>query len=131
MKTTPKIGDAGEMEFRVESMHTIDFEDAAMPRVLSTPSLIWFLEMAARRALAPVLDDGECCVGTQVDIQHLAPTPIGERVVCQARVIHVDGAQVSFQLEAHDAHERIARGLHKRAIVRSDRFAARVRRKQA
>jgi predicted thioesterase len=97
--------------------------------VLSTPSLIWFLEHAARRALSPLLEDRETCVGTQIEIQHLAPTPLGERVCCRARVIGVDGRQINFQVEAHDQHELIARGLHKRAVVPVDRFASRVLRK--
>ena len=129
MKKPAKIGDTGELQFVVADEHTIDFGDGGMPRVLSTPTLIWFLEHAARRALAPVLEDADSCVGTHVDIQHLAPTPVGHRVTCKARVIAVDGRQVTFQVEAHDENERIARGLHRRAVVPIDRFAARVARK--
>jgi predicted thioesterase len=131
MKSTPKIGDTNELEFTVEAPHVIDFADEVLPAVLSTPNLINFLERAARRALAPHLESDESSLGTQIEVQHLAPTPPGQKVVCRARVIHVDGGTVTFQVEARDAHELIARGLHKRSIVRKQRFAARVRRKSS
>jgi predicted thioesterase len=41
----------------------------------------------------------------------------------------VDGTQISFQIEARDQHELIARGLHKRAVIRVDSFARRLQRK--
>ncbi|HJN10073.1 MAG TPA: hypothetical protein QF564_15410 [Pirellulaceae bacterium] len=74
MKRRPEVGDRGEMHFVVATEHTIDFCDDRMPAVLSTPSLIWNLEYAAVNALAPMLESHERCVGSQVDIQHLAPT---------------------------------------------------------
>lgn len=64
------------------------------------------------------------------DVQHLAATPLGERVICRARVIHSDGTLISFQLEAHDEHERIARGVHKLRVIQVARFAERVQRKR-
>jgi len=45
-------------------------------------------------------------------------------------VIHVEGSVVSFQIEARDAKELIARGLHKRRVILAERFAARLRRKE-
>lgn len=131
MQTNPKIGDVGEIRFIVDSSHVIQFDDPRMPAVLSTPSLIWFLEHAAINALAPLLESDECSLGTHVDVQHLAPTPPGDDVVCTARVIHTEGPTITFQVEAHDGTERIARGMHKRSVVRIERFAARVQKKQA
>ncbi len=129
MKAAPRIGDTAEIEFVVGPDHVIDFADDQMPAVLSTPCLIGLLERTARKALAPVLSAGESSVGVHVDMRHLAPTPPGRRVVCTARVIHVEGSVISFQIEARDQDELVARGLHKRRVVQIDRFAARVRRK--
>src|SRR5262245_53718967 len=85
MKASPKVGTTGEHRFVVEPKHAIDFADGQMPAVLSTPWLIWFLEHAARQAVLPFLESGESTVGTHVEVQHLAPTPLGETVSCQAR----------------------------------------------
>jgi predicted thioesterase len=130
MKTVPKVGTIGLVHFTVEQRHAIDFADERMPAVLSTPWLIWFLEHAAREAVLACLEPGESTVGTHIDVQHLAPTPLGQDVTCQARVIHCDGPLVSLQLQARDKHELIARGVHKLRIIHCDRFARRVRMKQ-
>ena len=129
MKCSPKVGDTGELRLVVERAHTIDFADDQMPAVFSTPQLILYLERAAREAIASVLEPGESSVGVHVDVQHLAPTPLGQEVACSARVIHVDGAVSTFQVEAHDEQDMIARGLHKRAVIKVDRFASRVQKK--
>jgi predicted thioesterase len=129
MKGSPKVGTTGEQRFVVELGHAIDFADSAMPAVLSTPWLIWFLEHAAREAVLPFLSPGECTVGTYVEVRHTAPTPVGQAVTGRARVVQADGATISFQLEAHDGHEQIARGLHRLQVIRVDRFAQRVQRK--
>jgi fluoroacetyl-CoA thioesterase len=129
MKGSPKVGTTGEQRFVVELGHAIDFADSAMPAVLSTPWLIWFLEHAAREAVLPFLSPGESTVGTYVEVRHTAPTPVGQAVTCRARVVQADGATISFQLEARDGHEQIARGLHRLQVIRVDRFAQRVQRK--
>ncbi len=128
MKQNPKVGTTGELRFVADQKHATSLTEDG-PAVLSTPWLIWFLEHAARDALPPFLDDNEGSVGIHVDLQHLAATPLGQEVVCTARVIHVDGTLISFQFEAHDEDELIARGTHKRKVVRVDRFAAAVARK--
>lgn len=125
MNTPVRPGDSGEITFVVEGPHAVSF-DPAMPPVLSTPSLLWFLEQAAIRALAPRLTGGEVSVGTEVELQHLAPTPVGGMVTCRARVVSADGPAVAFHVEAHDGHEVIARGFHRRRVVRAAGLARRV-----
>ena len=126
MKRSPRVGETGELSFVVTEQHAIDFADNQMPAVLSTPWLIWFLEHAAREAMLPLLEEGESTVGVHVDVEHLAPTPLGQQVTCTARVINADGSLVTMQFEAHDPQERIARGMHKLRVIRCDRFAKRV-----
>ena len=129
MKTAPRIGAVGEQKFVVDTPHVIHFAREGMPPVLSTPSLAWFLEHAAIAVLTPCLEPGECSVGSEIELQHLAPTPPGCTVICRARVIQVEGAAIAFQLEAEDDLEKIARGFHKRWIVQVSRFNARIGKK--
>jgi fluoroacetyl-CoA thioesterase len=44
-------------------------------------------------------------------------------------VIAADGRQFTFQIEARDDHEVIVRGLHKRAVIRTESFTRRVKAK--
>jgi predicted thioesterase len=130
MKTTPRLGMVAEERFTVDATNRIAFADGRMPSVLATPWLVAHMEYASRNAIAPCLDEHERSVGTFVEVEHLAPVPEGFTVVCRARVIHVDGPVVTFQVEAHDGTEPVARGLHKRRVIDADRFARRVARKK-
>jgi predicted thioesterase len=123
VKSSPKIGTTGELQFVVEQKHAIDFATDGMPAVLSTPHLIGLLERTARKALEPFLDADERSVGVEIELRHLAPTPLGAKVTCIARVYHVEGRKVDFQIEAREGSQLIARGLHKRAIIRVQSFA--------
>ena len=129
MKGAPKIGTTGEFSFVVGPEHAITFATDGMPAVLSTPILIGLFERTAREAIAPFLEASERSVGVEIELRHLAPTPLGARVTVTTRVIHTDGRLVDYQIEARDEHELIARGVHKRAVIRVEQFARRVQRK--
>jgi len=129
MKSRPRPGQAAEIRFVVEANHIIDFAVDGMPAVLATPWLIWFMEHTAREAMLPHLEPTESTVGTLVDIEHLAPTPLGQIVNCRAQVLSSDDSQFLFKLEAFDEQEKIANGLHKLNVINKTRFAGRVARK--
>ena len=129
MKSHPKIGTVGEVQFVVEQKHVLEFASDGMPAVLSTPNLIAIIERTARQSLVPFLDADERTVGAEIAIRHLAPTPLGARVTVTTRVISTEGHSVQFQIEARDEHELIARGIHKRAIIRTGTMARRVQAK--
>ena len=129
MKSRPRPGQAAKIRFVVEAKHIIDFAEEGMPAVLATPWLIWFMEHTAREAMLPHLEPTESTVGTLVDIEHLAPTPLGQAVNCRAQVLRSEGSQFLFKLEAFDEREKIANGLHKLNVIDKARFAGRVARK--
>src|SRR5262245_4595251 len=107
MKGRPRIGTAGEMVFTVGQEHVIDFTTGGMPAVLSTPKLIGLIERTARESLYSFLDDNERTVGVELDVRHLAPTPLGAQVTITTRVIHVEAKLVDFQFEVRDQQEMI------------------------
>lgn len=127
MKHPVPIGAVGELTFTVEAAHTITFDP--VPPVLSTPSLVWFLEHAAGRALEPVLEEGEISLGSEINLHHLAPTPLGGKVTCTARLISAEGATFLFQVQAREGGEVVARGTHRRVVVRAASFAKRLARR--
>ena len=129
MNSFPKIGTTGELQFVVEQKHAIDFATDGMPAVLSTPNLIGLLERTARQALHPFLEADERSVGIEIELRHFAATPLGQQVTCVARVVHVEGTKIAFQIKARDHRELIARGLHRRAVIRVQSFAAQIERR--
>ena len=118
------------MLFQVDQNHVIDFATYGMPAVLSTPILIGLLERTSRQTLMPFLDADERSVGVEIELRHMAPTPLGHKVTCTTRVISAQGTHVTFQVEARDQHEIVARGLHKRAVIRVGSFAKKVEQKK-
>ena len=129
MKSRPRIGEISELASPTDMAHAVEFHGNGMPAVVSTPNIIQFLERTARHVLTPHLESDERSVGLEIDIRHLAPTPVGQTIHCRAQVISVDGSKVQFQIEARDAHEVIVRGLHKRAVIRTESFSRKVKSK--
>ena len=126
------IGANGRFELVVRPEHLANqFKDTALPPVLATPVMIMVMENAALNAIKPYLDAGESAVGTRVEVRHLAPTPIGQRVVGEAEVTKVDGRHIEFTVRATDETEEIGAGTHERVIVDLARLAKRLNAKAA
>ncbi len=131
MKQPLRTGMSGELVETVGPQNRVSFADSRMPAVLATPWLVGYLEHAAREAIAQCLEEHERSVGTFIEIEHLAPAPEGSSVTFRARLIQAVGPVVTFQVEAQDGVELIARGLHRRRVIDVDRFARRVEKKRA
>lgn len=126
MAQTPRTGSHKTISFEVENSHSITFTHEVGISVLSTPSLIWFLEQAALQFLEPWLDDMSLSVGTHVDVEHLAPTAVGAVVECTAKLIYQDGPVYRFSVEAYSEGEKIAKGLHSRRIIQASQLIKRL-----
>ncbi len=87
--------------------------------VFATPMLVALLEETAIRCVAPALEPGAGTVGTRLDVEHKAPTPVGLMVTARARLIEVDRRRLVFQVEASDDQELIAAGTHERFVLKS------------
>jgi fluoroacetyl-CoA thioesterase len=121
------IGTLGRFELIVASEHLANrFKDQMLPPVLATPVMIMVMENAALNALKPYLEPGETALGTRVDIAHLAATPLGRKVIGEARVTKVDGRHIAFEVRVHDAGEEIGRGTHERMLIDVAKFHARL-----
>jgi fluoroacetyl-CoA thioesterase len=65
-------------------------------------------------------------VGVNLNVSHLAATPVEMRVTARAELVAVDGRRLTFKVEAYDEREKIGEGTHVRAIINLDRFMARL-----
>jgi predicted thioesterase len=97
--------------------------------VYATPAMVALMEAAAVAALAPALPEGQSSVGIALDIRHLAATPPGHQVRARAEAIEVQGARVTFQVQAWDEQELIGQGTHTRYVIDVARFVERVQTK--
>ena len=97
-----------------------------LPSVLATAEMIFAMECAAADSIKNMLPAGFVSVGTNVDIEHLAATPVGETIIASAKVSGIEEKTVIFTVEAHDQHTIIGRGEHKRGIVNLERFLEKI-----
>jgi len=93
-----------------------------MPEVYGTPFMIYLMEVAASNAVQSLLPPGWTSVGTEVNVKHLAATPVARTVTATAKVESVSDRLVTFSIEAHDGAELIGIGTHARAAIELARF---------
>ena len=122
-------GLAGEATLVVSANQTARHLGSGGVDVLATPIMIALMEDAARTLVDPKLEPGQMSVGVNLDVTHLAATPLGMRVTAKARLVAVEGRKLTFEVEAHDEREKIGEGTHIRAVINVDRFTARARQK--
>ena len=121
-----KIGMSAERTLVVPPERAVGHFVPHMPMVYATPMMILEMEMAAADAISARLQSGWVTVGTEVDIRHLAATPVGARVRTTAKVIAVERRVIRFEVEAFDDTRRIGAGRHARALVDVASFTKRL-----
>ena len=98
--------------------------------VFSTPMMVALMEEAACNVLAEFLNteqkaeqkSEQSSVGTQINVEHTAASPIGAVITASATITAVDGRKVSFDLHARDEKNDIGKGTHTRFIIDVERF---------
>jgi predicted thioesterase len=124
-RATIKVGISAERILVVPPERTVGHLLAGMPMVFATPMMILEMEMASGDAINKYLEPGWVTVGTEVDIRHLAASPVGATVRTTAKVIAVERRVIRFAVEAFDEHRRIGEGRHARGLVNLESFAKR------
>ena len=122
-------GLVGEAALMVEETHTASHLGSGGVEVLATPVMIALMEDAARSSVDSKLEQGQMSVGVNLNVSHLAATPVGMRVTARAELLAVEGRRLTFKVEARDEREIIGEGTHIRAIINLDRFMDRVHEK--
>jgi len=125
-----KPGLVGEATLIVEENHTAHYLRSGGVHVLATPIMIALMEEAAHNLVDPLLEPEKLSVGTNLNVKHLAATPIGMRVTARAELLAIDGRTLTFRVEAHDEREKVGEGTHTRAIISLEPFLARLQKKQ-
>jgi predicted thioesterase len=123
---TLKPGMTAELEWEVTESLTTKRGDY---RVFSTPSMTWFVEMTAHKLVEPHLQPGQGQVGLQVNIRHMAPTPMGKKVRCEAELVAVDRRKLSFKCKVYDEVEQVGEADHDRFVIDLDKYMAKLKAK--
>jgi fluoroacetyl-CoA thioesterase len=116
-------GTEGEVAVTVTEAMVASFDELGMVHpVYATWMMIKHMEEASRKVILPFLDEDEDAVGHAVDVVHLAPTPVGMRVVARAVLEKVEGNRIHCRLEAFNEREKIGEGRNVQVVVRRERL---------
>jgi predicted thioesterase len=119
MKQIPE-GDSDEMV--IETTPEMGVKHLPIP-MYSTPAMVGHFEGLCLKMLVPYQDVGETSVGYRVDVRHLAPTPIGQKVTVKGRVKEQQDRKVVFEVEAYrEDGTKIGEGEHERRVIDISRF---------
>jgi predicted thioesterase len=124
--TELKPGLVGESTETVTDKLTAESHGSGLVPAFATPAMVALMENASVAAIRQYLGAGQTSVGIEVNVKHLAATPVGMRVRARSEVTAIDGRRVSFKVEAWDDKEKIGEGTHTRAIVDDARFKQRI-----
>ncbi len=119
------LGLSAERTETVERHMTVGHFVPEMPFVYATPIMILLMEMTSGDAINPHLPQDFASVGMEVNVRHLAATPLGRLVRATAKVIEVDGRRVNFEVAVYDGDRKIGEGTHRRGVIDTAQFKSR------
>ena len=124
MKESLKPGISSEQTITTTSEMGIVHLGPDAPQMYSTPSMIQLMEGTCVHFLTPHMDEGEQTVGFHIDVRHLAPAAIGQKVRGKVTLKEIKGRRLLFDVEAYDEDAtNIGDFIHERAVVNIDRFS--------
>ncbi|WP_370040727.1 thioesterase family protein [Micromonospora sp. M71_S20] len=121
-------GLTARVELTVTDTDTAEAVGSGDVPVLGTPRVLALAEAATVAATAARMPGGSTTVGTRVELDHRAATPVGRTVVAQARLTAVDGRRLHFEVSVSDGDETVAEGRVERVLVDRQRFVERAAR---
>lgn len=124
--------DSATLTFTVTAADTALAVGSGSLPVLGTPRLLAWCEAATCAAVEADLAAGETSVGTRVELEHLAATPVGGTVEVTARQVYADGRLRRYAVSARNvtAEGRPGKlagsGEVTRVVVDAERFLGRL-----
>lgn len=119
-----KTGILGEQTILVDGSLTAKTFGSGTLEVYGTPAMIALIENTALKSIEPELEDGWGSVGTSLNVQHLASTPVGMKVTAKIELVEVDRRRLVFAAEVYDEVGLIGKGTHERFLVEEAKFQA-------
>ncbi len=121
-----EAGMKGTAEKLVTHENTANKYCSGALEVFATPAMIGLMEETCWKMVQPELEEGFGTVGTKVNICHLAPSPVGNTVKCEATLTEVDGRRLSFELVCTDGDKTVGTGTHERFIINNEKFMSKI-----
>ena len=115
------------LTFTVTSSDPAEALGSGSLAVLGTPRLLAWCEAVTCAAIDPTLSAGTTSVGTRVELEHRAASPVGTEVTVSAAASYVDGRLHRFTVAAHHRDGKVvATAEITRLVVDAEKFLGRL-----
>jgi fluoroacetyl-CoA thioesterase len=116
--------DSATIETVVSTVDTARAHGTGDVDVLGTPRVLALAEAATLAVAAGRVQPGQTTVGTHVELDHLAPTPVGATVRTEAMLVYRAGKRLTFDVRVTHGTRTVATVRVTRMIVDRARFDA-------
>jgi fluoroacetyl-CoA thioesterase len=123
LKPGLKIGHTATIETTVTSEMFAQFEGKVVHPTYSTVSMIYHMEWASRQILLPFLEEHEEGMGGAVSAKHLAPAPIGSKLMIIAELTKYERNVLITKVSVYRETELIGIGEVKQVILTKKKIA--------
>ncbi len=127
---TLETGIRGEQSVLVTAANTAKTMGSGTLEVFATPALVALAEKTCWMSVADALGEGNGSVGTKLELEHTAPTPVGMTVTCESELVAVEGRKLTFKVALHDEKGPVGGGTHERFVINNAKFAAKAEAKK-
>jgi len=117
-----ETGICGEQSVRVSAENTA--------KTMGSGALVALAEKTCWQSVAPALEAGSGTVGTKLELEHTAPTPVGMTVTCHSELVAVEGRKLTFKVTLADEKGPVGGGTHERFVIFEEKFAAKAEAKK-
>lgn len=116
-----------KQNYLVQDNNTAKFMGSGDLGVFATPSLVAFMENAAKEYLNTFLPEELGSVGSNININHIAPTLVGKEITVQGKITEIIKEKIIiFSLEAYEQDKKIGDATHTRVIINNEKFLSKL-----
>lgn len=109
-------------KYIVKKEDTAIYQHSGEVSVLGTPRLLAIMEEVSYKSINEFLPQGVVSVGTEMNLQHLRPSVVGEELLCESILTEYKDRQLTFSVMVSDKRQKVAECVCKRVIVDKQRF---------
>lgn len=114
-------------QFTVTENNTAKFMGSGDLDVLATPSLVAFMENAAKNYLNTFLTEDLGSVGSNININHIAPTLVDKEITINGEITKIIKEKIIiFSLKAYENDKKIGDAEHTRVIINNKKFISKL-----
>lgn len=117
-----KVGETFVDEYIVKPENTADVVGNTGVYVLSTPSMIGFMENTAAHVVLDKIPENYRVVGTKINVEHINSTPVNMKVTIKATLIAVEGRKLRYDVKAYNEKCKIGFGTYEQHIIKLENF---------